>query len=255
MWERRPGEVWISFVAGPRWVRNLVSLKLNDLDKPLPKPTGEPLTIVAFGSSTTAPRGSLIIYPMIIEWELSDEGRNVVMINAGRGSDTTARAAARFERDVLAHEPDLVIIQLGINDSAIDVWRDVTVPRVPIDDYEANLEGFVTTLKERGAKVILMTPNPLRWTEKLKELYGRPPYDAEDPDGFSFLLRTYTERVRQIAARNDVPLVDTFTLFYEDEQHTVDELLLDGMHPNDAGHAIEADALLKLIREMFPVQE
>lgn len=255
MWERRPGEVWISFVAGPKWVCNLISLKLDDLDKPLPAPTGEPLKIVAFGSSTTAPRGSLIIYPMIVEWELSDEGRNVTMINSGHGGDNTNTAAARFERDVLAHEPDLVIIQFGINDSAIDVWKNVTVPRVPIDDYEANIEGFVTALKERGSRVILMTPNPLRWTHKLKELYGKPPYDADDPDGFNLLLTDYAERVQQLAARNEVPLVDSFTLFAEDEQHTVDELLLDGMHPNDAGHAIEADALLKLIRDIFPAQE
>jgi lysophospholipase L1-like esterase len=31
----------------------------------------------------------------------------------------------------------------------------------------------------------------------------------------------------------------------------VDALLSDGMHPNDAGHALEADALLPIIREMF----
>ena len=122
------------------------------------------------------------------------------------------------------------------------------------DEYEANLEGFVTALKDQGSKVILMTPNPLRWTDKLKNLYGKPPYDPDDPDGFNLLLTDYAERVRQIAARQDVPLVDSFRLFHEDEEHTVDQLLLDGMHPNDAGHAIEADALLEIIREMFPAE-
>ncbi|MCD6362001.1 MAG: exo-alpha-sialidase [Armatimonadetes bacterium] len=255
MWERRPGEIWISFVAGRSWVRNLVSVREEDLLNPLPEPTGEPLTIVAFGDSTTAPRGSVLIYPMLIEWELSDEGRAVEVINSGRGSDTVQKAAARFEQDVLAHDPDLVIIQFGLNDSAIDVWRNVTTPRVPIDEYEADLERFVTTLQERGSKVILMTPNPLRWTDKLKQLYGKPPYDPDDPDGFSFLLKDYAERVRGIAARRDVPLVDSFKLFQEDEQHPVDQLLLDGMHPNDAGHAIEADELLKIIRKMFPDED
>ena len=32
---------------------------------------GKPLTIVAFGDSTTAPRGDLVVYPMILERELN----------------------------------------------------------------------------------------------------------------------------------------------------------------------------------------
>lgn len=258
MWERRPGEVWVSFVAGPKWVRNLFSVREEDLLKPPPKPTGEPLTIVALGSSTTAPRGSLIIYPMLLDWELTGEGRGVVMINAGVGADTTVRAAARFDKDVLAHKPDLVIIQLGINDSAIDVWRGATEPRVPIDDYERRLEQFVTAIKAQGGKVILMTPNPLRWTDNLKKLYGKPPYNPDDVKGFSFLLKDYAERARQVAERNGVPLVDSFQLFTDYGQvegRSVDDLLLDGMHPNDAGHALEADALLSTIHKMFSAAE
>ena len=257
MWERRPGEIWVSFVAGSKWVRNLIAVHENDLLEPLPEPTGKPLTIVAFGSSTTAPRGSLVIYSTLLEWELAGEGRNVAVVNAGVGSDTTATAAARFERDVLAHEPDLVVIQLGINDSAVDVWKNATEPRVPIDEYERRLEEFVTAIEARGATVVLMTPNPLRWTDRLKALYGKPPYDADDPDGFNLLLRDYAERVRRVAARNGVPLVDSFRLFTEygrGEGRSVDDLLLDGMHPNDAGHALEADALLEVIRATFPAE-
>ncbi len=253
IWERRPGLLWISFVAGKSWTRNLVSVREQDLLAGAP-PEGEPLTIVAFGSSTTAPRGSLVVYAMLLEWQLADEGRNVRVINAGLGSDTTVSARARFDRDVLAHDPDLVIIQLGLNDAAIDVWKDATEPRVPIEEYERNLEYFVEALKGRGTKVILMTPNPLRWTEKLKGLYGKPPYNPEDPDGFNFLLQEYAERVRRVAARHDVPLVDTYRVFQqfgEVEGQSVDDLLLDGMHPNDRGHEIEADLLLKRIRAMF----
>ena len=224
--------------------------------KPLPGPTGEPLTIVAFGSSTTAPRGSLIIYPTLLERELRGQRRNVVILNAGVGGDNTVRAAARFKRDVLAHKPDLVIIQLGINDSAIDVWKGMSEPRVPIDEYQRRLAEFVTAIKGRGGKVILMTPNPLRWTGKLKKMYGKPPYKPNDPDGFSFLLKDYAQRMRKVAADNGVPLVDSFRLFTEygqAEGQSVDDLLLDGMHPNKVGHAIEADALVKVIREMFPI--
>ncbi|MGN1122571.1 MAG: SGNH/GDSL hydrolase family protein [Eubacteriales bacterium] len=38
------------------------------------------------------------------------------VINSGIGGETAARALARFERDVLAYHPDLVIIAFGVND-------------------------------------------------------------------------------------------------------------------------------------------
>jgi len=258
VWERRPGEVWISFVAGKAWTRNLLSVKEEDLLRPLAEVEGDRLTIVAFGSSTTAPRGGLTVYATLLDWELQDEGRAVQVINAGKGSDTTTLARNRFDTDVLAYQPDLVIIQLGLNDSAIDVWRGVTEPRVPIDEYEQNLDFMVSQLKPRGAKVVLMTPNPLRWNDKLKDLYGKPPYNPDDPDGFNFLLRDYVDRVRQLATKHGVPLVDSFKVFRdygEVEGQSVDDLLLDGMHPNNEGHSIEADLLMGHIRQMFPLAE
>ena len=112
----------------------------------------KPLTIVALGSSTTARRSTVRkVYADRLQEELPKRGIPVKMINSGIGGDTTARARKRFEKDVLAHNPGLVIIQLGINDSAIDVWRDppAAKSRVPIERYEENLRHFVRTLKER----------------------------------------------------------------------------------------------------------
>ena len=103
------------------------------------------------------------------------------VINAGVGGNTTEMARKRFEADVLSHRPRIAIIQFGINDAAVDVWKTppATQPRVSLERYEANLRHFVETLKSSHALVVLMTPNPLRWTPKLKEMYGRPPYQPE----------------------------------------------------------------------------
>jgi lysophospholipase L1-like esterase len=154
---------------------------------------------------------------------------------------------------VLAHEPDLAIIQFGICDAAVDVWKDETQSRVAIDDYEANLQHFVETLQQQGTRVILMTPNPLRWTDKLLGLYGEAPYDPEDADGFSVFLRDYAQRLRDVAERTDATLIDSFAAFEQygrAEGQSVDDLLKDGMHPNSLGHALEAELLLDVIRPM-----
>jgi len=208
-----------------------------------------PLTIVAFGDSTTAPRATIRkVYAQRVQEELNRRGVAAEVVNAGVGGNTTAQARRRFEKDVLAKQPDLVIIQFGINDSVVDVWRKppATRSRVPVDRYETNLRYFIHTLRSRGAKVILMTPNPLRWTKKLKTMYGKPPYDPRDPNGFNVTLTPYAEVVRKVAREAGVALIDVFaefTAYGRVGNQTVDDLLLDGMHPNDKGHAIIAGLL------------
>jgi len=207
-----------------------------------------PFTIVAFGDSTTAPRGALPVYARLLQDELTAKGRALLVINAGVGGNTTEMARARFEKEVLARQPDFAIVQFGINDAAVDVWKKppATQPRVALPRYESNLREFVQRLKSAGARVIVMTPNPLRWTPKLKEMYGRPPYAPDDPDGFNVLLKDYAGAARRVAREEQVACVDIFQVFagYAGPGgRAVDDLLLDGMHPNEKGHRLIADAL------------
>ena len=55
-------------------------------------PAAEPVTIVAFGDSTTAVRGSTTIYARLLQEEL----HNVRVINAGVPGNTTELARQRF---------------------------------------------------------------------------------------------------------------------------------------------------------------
>ncbi|MEZ0275743.1 MAG: exo-alpha-sialidase, partial [Roseimicrobium sp.] len=211
----------------------------------------EPVTIVAFGDSTTAPRGTTTVYATTLQEELL----NVRVINAGIGGNTTSVARQRFERDVLSHKPKLVILQFGINDSAVDVWKSppATEPRVKLERYVENLEYFIQTLKTGGAKVILMGPNPLRWTPKLKEMYGKPPYDPENPEGFNGLLVKYSDAAATVARKMEVPFIDVQKAYRDHAQKNgieIEKLLPDGMHPGDDGHGIVASLLRENILAM-----
>ena len=211
-------------------------------------PATEPVTIAAFGDSTTAIRGSTKVYASLLQEEL----RNVRVLNAGVSGNTTEMGRKRFEEDVLKHQPQIAIIQFGINDAAVDVWKTppATEPRVSLERYEANLRHFVHTLKSKNARVVLMTSNPLRWTPKLKEMYGKPPYQPENVDGFNAPLALYCEAARRVAREEGAELLDMQQAFIEQAQKrgvTLDSLLSDGMHPNDGGHRIEADLLRERI--------
>jgi len=216
-----------------------------------------PLKIVAFGDSTTAPRAPDVkqVYAQVLAKELPRRGIEAEVTNAGVPGNHTVDAMKRLERDVLAKKPDLVIVQFGINDAAVDVWRKPpeTKPRVAKDDYERNLRAMLKQIRAGGANVILMTPNPTRWTAKMREMYGHPPYKPDDPDGFNVLLAGYAEVVRRIAREEKLPLVDIYAAFNQHGQdkpgETIDDLLLDGTHPNDAGHKLVADKLIALIEK------
>lgn len=194
--------------------------------------------IVTFGDSLTAPRKGVVTYSDVLAERL-----RVAVINRGVGGNNSQQARARFAADVLAPRPDMVIIQLGTNDAAVDVWKKppATEPRVPVAQYRENLQFFVRELRAAGCKVILMTPTRMAWTPKLREMYGRAPYDAESDEGFNVLLDLYSDVVRGLAVRLQTPFVDAAVLV--EPKH-----LLDGMHPNSEGHRVVADALLPIVK-------
>ena len=218
-------------------------------------PTGRPIVLVAFGDSTTAVRNNLEVYATLLEKGLPTKGIQARVFNAGVGGNNTDDARLRFQTDVLNRNPDVVILQFGINDSAIDVWKQPPAdqPRVPLKQYESNLRYFITSLKKRGVNVLLMTPNPLRWTSRLKALYDKAPYEPQNPDGMNQLLRLYTQTARKVALTEKVTLVDVakaFEHYADDGRQSMDDLLLDGMHPNQQGHQLIADLLSPRIVEL-----
>ena len=113
---------------------------------------GDTLRIVAVGSSSTTGLwvlNSEATYPEVMRRELARlrSGMAVEIINSGRIGDTITGTMARFERDVLAHRPDLVVWQLGTNDVA---WGGAT------EGLKESVTSGVRLLKASGADVILM---------------------------------------------------------------------------------------------------
>jgi lysophospholipase L1-like esterase len=209
--------------------------------------------IVAFGDSTTAARPPLSVYAELLPLRLAAElGVTVKMINAGVRGNTTEHARQRLATDVLAQQPDLVIIQFGINDSAMDVWKTPpeTHTRVTKEGYRKNLEYFVAEIRRQRGQVMFMTPNPKQWSESMRQRYGRPPYQVDDPDGFNVNLRPFAQEMRFVAGELEVPLLDVMAA-YDDSWRTNPEkaLLSDGIHPNETGQQLVTDLLLAFLKE------
>lgn len=100
--------------------------------------------IICFGDSLTegvgAARGE--DYPSILAGHLGAR-----VLNAGERGDTTAGALARLQRDVLEHDPRLVIVLLGGNDF---------LRQVPLEETKKNLEQIVRRIQQQGAMVAVV---------------------------------------------------------------------------------------------------
>ena len=82
--------------------------------------SGEPVLIVAFGSSSTAGYGSTapeFTYPNRLAAQLRRQypGADITVVNAGKGGEDAPEMIKRLQNEVIDVKPDLVIWQVGTN--------------------------------------------------------------------------------------------------------------------------------------------
>lgn len=76
-----------------------------------------PVKIVAMGSSSTAGRADVVPYPHRLEMYLRAAADNprIDVLNRGRGGEEAIEELPRFDTDIFAEKPSLVIWQVGTN--------------------------------------------------------------------------------------------------------------------------------------------
>jgi sialidase-1 len=260
LFEAKPGLLWITTMQG----RLRMSIHVADLaadeipvHQPPAKEATRPHQIFMFGDSTTAPRGQTLVYAERVKEALQSIGSSLTVYNAGVPGNTTSQALARLQKEVLVHKPKVIVMQFGINDSAVDVWKTppATEPRVPLASFIKNYRQMITAAQQAGARVILMTTNPLRWSSKTRELYGKAIYDPAAEDGMERPhLLAYNNALRALAKELSLPVVDVhaaYPSYAKEHQSFVGSMLSDGMHPNDLGHQLVAELLLPVIRQVL----
>lgn len=157
----------------------------------------------------------------------------VRLLNQGVAGDTVRHLAARWERDVLAWQPELLVVGVGIN----DVWRRFDTPRDP--GAHVPLDEFVRVYDR-----LLADPRPaprlLLWTP----FFVQP--DRADP--MRRLMDGYGAAVRDLAEAHRAACVDAQAVFDAAcAMRPALEWAADRVHPSPDGHRLLAEAILEAL--------
>jgi lysophospholipase L1-like esterase len=110
---------------------------------------------VCLGDSITAED----IYPRMLARVFSHfhPTAKLTVINSGQGGDTASDSPKKLADRVLKHQPNIVSVMYGMNES-INVWHAGRPKQPVLEHYRKGLTYIARTLKERGVTVLLLSP-------------------------------------------------------------------------------------------------
>jgi lysophospholipase L1-like esterase len=188
-----------------------------------------PFRIVAIGSSSTEGAGASgpeASYPASLARELQQRfpGAKIAVYNKGVGGERINDMMARFDRDVMQLDPDLVLWQVGTNEATAND---------AILQFQSSLIEGIQKLRARGRDIILMSPQ------------FAPRMNVRS----NHLL--YVETVRAVSEREGVQLFRRFDImdfWIASGQLAVSDLIVgDGLHMTDLAYYCTAVLLADML--------
>ena len=203
-------------------------------------PANKKKRVIFFGDSITAaaikPGGYIVKLDSMIA--LQGKAEQYELIGAGVSGNKVYDLYLRMEEDVLAKEPDMVVIYIGVN----DVWHKRTSGTgTDADKFEKFYQAIINKLKAKNIQVILCTPATIGEKTDFS--------NALDGD-----LNEYSKMIRNIAGKNNLALVDLRRSFLEynlknnPENKVNGVLTTDAVHLNAKGNQLVADEMWKQVQ-------
>ena len=184
-------------------------------------------TIVCIGDSLTACGGPGDRYSdYLAKWL-----KKHTVINKGVNRDTLAGGRKRFEKDVIANSPDIVVIALGAN----DFWRKTR----SIEELKADLEDMVKRARKIKAEVVIAS------------CFGGRDFESE------VLVEFGSERFSWAGAiaKMEKEVVEQYNCYYvpnmqvDIKPNGTAQFWADQLHPNKSGNEFVARRILKPLKK------
>jgi lysophospholipase L1-like esterase len=159
------------------------------------------------------------------------------LVGAGIGGNKVYDLYLRMDDDVLAQNPDIVYIWVGVN----DVWHKAMFGTgTDIDKFEKFYTAIINKLLDRHIRVVVCTP----------AVIGEKTDFTNQQDGD---LNAYSQVIRNLAQKFHCGLVDLREIFhtYELRNNPGNKesgiLTVDRVHLNETGNQLVADKMLEVL--------
>ena len=168
--------------------------------------------------------------------------------NAGVPGDTAPGGVKRLANDVLSQKPTVVSICFGMNDGRVPPFTAQAH-----DTFIAGMSNLVATLTAAHIRVVVLTPGCVD-PDHAMGWFKQP----GEPEQCNAMLGRLAEGVKALAGRAGLPVADIHSAMMEvlakgKAKSPEWTMIPDGIHPNQAGAAVMAYALVGALGYSGPV--
>jgi lysophospholipase L1-like esterase len=187
-------------------------------------------------STDQRPRVVLMGDSITDHWDAleAEPHKDLLIVNRGIGGQNTSQMLLRFEDDVAALKPAVVVILGGTNDLRAYVGDPASVGGSALARISRNITAMSDIAQGRGFKVVLATLPPVGAD---REKVSR---DAE-------AIKTVNAWIKAFAAERGYPVADYHAALVDAGGVLPPALSPDGIHPNAEGYAVMRPVLAKAL--------
>ena len=172
-------------------------------------------------------------------WPSPNAPEGFTFINRGINGHTAVQANLRYRMHVDTLQPDIVIVQVGVNDLRPIPALAANKAQI-IANCQESIEQIVVQAQQSGATVILTTIFPLQepsWENRL--YWSRDVLDA---------VKTVNTFIRSLQSER-VIILDTFQLLADEQGLLAEAFVEDYMHVNETGYQTINQALVQTLQQ------
>ena len=175
-----------------------------------------------------------------------DDSLYFLTYNLGIPGESTDSLVNRFLPETKARvreekqEENIFIFAYGANDAAMIPSQNKF--RVDAEDFKNNLENVVDQAKKFGNKIFILNITPVN-----EEFTANPV--NKDKSRINKYIEAYNKKIKEMAGNKGIYLVDVNSAFMNNDYKSL--FCEDGLHPNESGHEVIFNELLKVVKPII----
>jgi len=178
-----------------------------------------------------------------------DSSLYFLIYNLGIPGETTDSLVNRFLPETKARiredrqEENIFIFAYGANDSATILSQNNF--SVDVKDFKNNLKNTIDQAKNFGNKIFILNITPVN-----EELTANPVNKAKSR--LNKYIEKYNQNIKEISEDNGIYFVDVNSAFMNNNYKGL--FCEDGLHPNEFGHEIMFNELLRVMKGVLDLK-